>query len=296
MADMVRVISCEQNGPQNLRCLLEHEWLITNGLGGYASGTICGAATRRYHGLLVAAHPAPLGRLMMFNHLFEYIRLPNYRTIQFGGVERKGGQLELHGTDYLVEFRLEQGLPVWVYELPGYRIEKRIVLTHQQNTVFIHYRMISGGDNGTVRLKLRPAVHFRGHDAPVSDDETTPYKVTAVSNRYELSRGQNFPPLRMFLYGQRTAFTFEGQNLSDIRFRAEESRGYESVGSFWSPGQFRADLKKDSDVALVASTDGWDTILALPPDEAIQSEHQRRKRLLNLANPTAKQGLAAEMV
>jgi predicted glycogen debranching enzyme len=295
MADMVRVIPCEPKGPDNLRYLLEHEWLVTNGLGGYASGTICGAATRRYHGLLVAAHPAPLGRVMMFNHLFEYIRLPNYRTIQFGGVDRKGGQLELHGTDYLVEFRLEEGLPVWVYELPGYRIEKRILLTHQQNTVFIHYRMISDTVDGAVRLKLRPAVHFREHDAPLSDAESTPYKVMAVNNRYEISRGQNFPPLRMFLYGQRTAFTFEGQNLSDIRFRAEESRGYEAIGSFWSPGQFRADLKKGSDVALVASTEGWDTILALPPDEAIQSEHQRRKRLLKLANSAAQDGFAAEL-
>ncbi|HEV3146165.1 MAG TPA: amylo-alpha-1,6-glucosidase [Gemmataceae bacterium] len=295
MANMVRVIPCEPKGRSNLRYLLEHEWLVTNGLGGYASGTISGAATRRYHGLLIAAQPGPLGRLMMFNHLFEYLRTPDYQTIQFGGVERSGGHLELHGTDYLVEFRLEEGLPVWVYELPGYKIEKRIILPHQQNTVIIHYRMLRGED-GAVRLKLRPAIHFRSHDAPVSDATATPYKLTAVTNRYELSRGADFPPLRMFLYGQRTAFTFEGQNLSDIRFRVEESRGYEAIGNFWSPGQFRADLRKGSDVSLVASTEGWDTILALPPDEAIQSEHQRRKRLLNLANPAAKEGLGAELV
>src|SRR5207244_4496072 len=84
--------------------LLDREWLVTNGLGGYASGTIAGAATRRYHGLLIAALPAPLGRLMMFNQLWEFLRLPDYTTVQFGGVERKGGKLELHGTEYLVEF------------------------------------------------------------------------------------------------------------------------------------------------------------------------------------------------
>ena len=76
--------------------LLEREWLVTNGLGGYASGTISGAATRRYHGLLIAAHPAPLGRVMMVNHLWEFLRLPDYRTIPFGGEEKVAGQLHIH--------------------------------------------------------------------------------------------------------------------------------------------------------------------------------------------------------
>src|SRR3954464_10958775 len=107
MADPVRVIPCCIDKPEDLPFLLEHEWLVTNGLGGYASGTISGATTRRYHGYLVAAHPAPLGRLMIFNHLSEYVRLPDYTSVQFGGVERTGGRLDLHGTDFLTEFRME---------------------------------------------------------------------------------------------------------------------------------------------------------------------------------------------
>src|SRR3989440_2169865 len=91
----------------DLTPLVDREWLVTNGLSGYASGTIAGAATRRYHGLLIAAMPAPLGRLMMFNHLLEYVRLPSFRTVQFGGEERVGGRLEIHGTEHVVEFRLE---------------------------------------------------------------------------------------------------------------------------------------------------------------------------------------------
>src|SRR6185437_9070150 len=83
--DLARVISCQTRGPADLRFLLKHEWLVTNGLGGYACGTVSGATTRRYHGYLIAAHPVPLGRLMMFNHLFEYVRLPDYTSVQFGG-------------------------------------------------------------------------------------------------------------------------------------------------------------------------------------------------------------------
>src|SRR5256885_4036356 len=70
--------------------LLTREWLVTNGLGGYASGTIAGAATRRYHGLLVAALPNPLGRTMMFNHLSEQVRLPDGRTLRLGASRPDG--------------------------------------------------------------------------------------------------------------------------------------------------------------------------------------------------------------
>src|SRR5262245_51646101 len=70
--------------------LVKHEWLVTNGLGGYASGTIVGVASRRYHGLLVAALPVPFGRQVMLNHLSELVCLPSGRTFPLGGDERPG--------------------------------------------------------------------------------------------------------------------------------------------------------------------------------------------------------------
>src|SRR6266542_1388280 len=92
--------------------LLTHEWLVANGLGGYASGTLAGVASRRYHSLLIAALPAPLGRQVMLNHLSEMVRLPSGKTFLFGGEERANA-LDLHGAEHLTEFRLEHGLPVW---------------------------------------------------------------------------------------------------------------------------------------------------------------------------------------
>src|SRR5437660_346806 len=132
--------------------LLTHEWLVTNALGGYASGTIAGVASRRYHSLLIAALPTPLGRQVMLNHLSEKIRLPDGTTVLFGGEERAGGVLSLYGADHLTEFRMEQGLPVWRYEVKGHIFEKRVLLPHRQNTVHVHYRLIAG--DGAIRLKL----------------------------------------------------------------------------------------------------------------------------------------------
>src|ERR1700752_1421220 len=78
--------------------LLSREWIVTNGLGGYASGTLAGAVTRRYHGLLIAALPAPLGRAVMWNYLADALRFPDGETISIAGEER-AGLLHLYGAD-----------------------------------------------------------------------------------------------------------------------------------------------------------------------------------------------------
>src|ERR1700749_2578620 len=92
------------------------EWLVSNGLGGYASGTVGGVITRRYHGLLIAALPSPHGRVVMLSHVAEQLRFPDGRRMQIGGRERVRDQIGPHGSDCLIEFRLEAGLPVWRFK------------------------------------------------------------------------------------------------------------------------------------------------------------------------------------
>ena len=100
MSVPIRSIAVSHNGDHDLLPLLEREWLVTNGLGGYASGTVAGAATRRYHGYLVAALPAPLGRIMMLNHLTEQFRFANWTTVSIGGTERVGRVIERQVTSF----------------------------------------------------------------------------------------------------------------------------------------------------------------------------------------------------
>src|SRR5262252_578262 len=114
MDDLVRRMPWREVAVRDPEELLRREWLVTNGLGGYASGTVAGVATRRYHGLLVAALPTPLGRVMMLNMLGERFVLPGGREVRLSGAEFASGDLELHGADLLREFRLERGLPLWV--------------------------------------------------------------------------------------------------------------------------------------------------------------------------------------
>ena len=134
--------------PGNTEPLLTREWLVTNGLGGYASGTVAGVATRRYHGLLIAALPAPLGRQMMLNHLAEQVRLPDGATRSLRRRGERGRRPRTARGRPSAEFRLEAGLPVWRYEFDGLVLEKRILLPHRQNTVYV---TLSAGRRATGR-------------------------------------------------------------------------------------------------------------------------------------------------
>lgn len=278
----------------DLATLLDREWLVTNGLGGYACGTIAGAATRRYHGLLISAQPAPLGRVMMWNHLTEHFRFPDYHGIAVGGAERVGGNVEVRGADFLTEFRLEMGLPVWRLEMHNHVVEKRICMPYRQNTVHVHYKLVRG--DGPIRLKLRPSVHFRGHDDPVSRLTDEAYILTASEGRFELTAGKQHPRLRFRLNGDAAALTIDGVKLPDVLYRVEENRGYEGVGTLWSPGVFRVNLRSDRDVVLTASTDSWERMTALSATDALAAELDRRQRLIGAAHPAARTGFGAEMV
>ncbi|HET6438989.1 MAG TPA: amylo-alpha-1,6-glucosidase [Anaeromyxobacter sp.] len=272
--------------------LLEREWLVANGLGGYASGTVAGVCTRRYHGLLVAALPG-LGRTVMLSHLADQIRIRGGPPVRLWGEEKRAG-LELHGTEHLREFRLEAGLPVWVFAAAGTVVEKRLLVVHEQNTVLVSYRLLSG--DGPVRLTLRPGVHFRPHDAPVSGPPLL-YVLEVKNGRFQI-RAQDeprFPPLRLWVGGGRPAFTVEEQRLAEVVYRAEGSRGYDQQGELHSPGRFRVDLGPDP-VHFLATTEPWEVALAMGPDEAARVERERRAALLDRAPRAAQSGPAAELV
>jgi predicted glycogen debranching enzyme len=278
----------------DLDALLIREWLVTNGLGGYASGTLAGVPTRRYHGLLIAALPAPFGRTLLLPSLSEQLRLPDGRLTRLSGIENTSPVLPELQTLYLTEFRLEMGLPVWCYEVDGMAFEKRVFMPHGQNTVLITYRLVSG--DGLLRLKLTPHVHFRPHEAPVN----TPFasadcRLMANAGRYEFLIHGDQASLRMMLDGQRTALTLEETSLPDVYYRVEARRGYETTGDLWSPGYFRVDLSPEHDAAFVASTESWETLQALSPDQALEAEHERRQRLLQMVSvgPT---DMAGELV
>jgi predicted glycogen debranching enzyme len=275
--------------------LLDREWLVTNGLGGYASGTISGAVTRRYHGLLIAALPAPLGRMVMWSHVSEFLHFTDDDVVSLGAEERAGGQLDLQSADFLREFRLEDGLPVWIYHVRDLVLEKRVLLPHLQNTVHVSYQVIAG--KAPPRFELRPAFHFRHHDSSVDTGLAAPYKLTAVDDRYEIAAARRkLPPLRMRICGRNSTFTIAPAQIHQVVYRTEQQRGYAHEGQLWSPGFFRVDLSEQNTATLVGSTEPWDIIDVLSPADVLSAERERRARLIVEAKPEAQDGVAAELV
>jgi predicted glycogen debranching enzyme len=276
--------------------LLDREWIVTNGLGGYASGTISGAITRRYHGLLIAALPAPLGRIVMWSHASEFLRFGPKDVVSLGGEERACGKIDLHGADFLREFRLEDGLPVWTYHVRNLVLEKRIILPHLQNTVYLNYRILEG--QARPRLELRPAFHFRHHETAVDKGTPGPYKLTAVGDRYEIAPARaGLPAIRMKLCNcAAPAFTIAAKRIPQIVYRVEGSRGYPSEGDLWSPGFFHVDLEETDRATLVGSTEKWDVIEVLGPDELLAAERERRSRLIENTIPKTRQEFPAELI
>jgi predicted glycogen debranching enzyme len=274
---------------QDSEALASYEWLVTNGLGGYASGTVSGVITRRYHGLLVAALPSPFGRVMMLNQLIEHVLWPDGRRL------RLAGEAEEQGSGRLIEFRLERGLPVWTFDVGGLTLEKRLFMPYMQNTAYVLYEIVTGED--TVELDLRLSVNFRPQEAPVNEPLGWPYEVRAAGDQYEVAlKGSDLPPLRLFVWAANAVFVLDGMRTTNLLYPVEESRGYQPRGDLWSPGYYRLHLSKERGAALGASTEAFEILTALDPHEALAAERIRRRRLITRAAFEARAGHAAELV
>jgi predicted glycogen debranching enzyme len=295
MADPLRRIPWPAADSSDPDALVTREWLVTNGLGGYASGTIAGVMTRRYHGVLIAALGAPFGRTVMLTHLAEQIRLATGRKIEIGGRERTIDAPDALGLGYLEEFRLEAGLPVWRYHADSVVIEKRVFLPHMQNTVHVMYELCDGADE--IQLALRPSVNFRAQESPVSDPIASSYEFHAVGGDYEIRlNGSGLPSLRLKLFAENATFTLKDKRIQNILYPVEESRGYAARGELCSPGYFRFELKRKQIGTFVASTEPFETLSVLTPGAAFEAEQARRRKLIECSVPEAQDGIGAELV
>jgi predicted glycogen debranching enzyme len=175
---LVREVPVDQTSSE-----LDREWIVTNGLGGYASGTIAGLNTRRFHGWLIAALPAPHGRMMMMNQIEETVYIGD-RIYQLTADNLSHATHTDTVSPFLKSFRLENGLPVFTYACDDFTLEKRLCMVHTQNTTYISYCLLQGDG---VRLELRPAIDIRPHEGSVGGPRHEDYRFSALAGGYELA-------------------------------------------------------------------------------------------------------------
>lgn len=142
----------------DLQAAEQQEWLVTNGIGGFACGTLAGTLTRRYHGLLVAALEPPRKRTLLVAKIDEIAHI-GANAFVLGTNRWASGAIDPSGYREMESFRLEGAVPVWTYASGGARIEKRVWMQHGANTTFVSYSLLESAL--PVIFELKVLVNYR---------------------------------------------------------------------------------------------------------------------------------------
>jgi predicted glycogen debranching enzyme len=269
--------------------VLGREWLMTNGLGGYASSTLAGVNARRYHGLFIPSLPEK-GRTVMLSRLIETARVE-------GQVYRLEGEVRADGTlagdtSLLRGFRLDGLIPEWDYVLGPTRLRRRLVMVHGENTLFIEWAHLSGP---AVKLRLRPFPTFRVHEHDFPHGYCQP-KVVLQGERIEMCAGKEAEPLRLRLYSDASVpFVALPEISPPLLYRIERARGMPHVETQASPGYFECTVKPGGRLALGATVQDW-AVLDRDPAISFDMEREREWRLLERAPAQARKDTAARLV
>ena len=216
------------------------EWLVTDGLGGYASGTVAGLATRRYHGLLVAATaPAGASRMVGLAGL-DTVVVVGDRRFRLSTHEWSGGAVDPRGYEHCASFDLDQGVPRWRFDLGAVLLEVEVAMMHGANAVAVVHRILTG----QARLEVTPLCTWRdqhGDRFAGADPDVEPTASGFVFESAYRVDGPNYRPGGAWFRG--------------VVHREEAARGLGPMEDVWAAGTFTADLSVGEVLGVTATTD-----------------------------------------
>jgi predicted glycogen debranching enzyme len=260
------------------------EWLVTNGLGGYASGTVAGSLTRRYHGLLVAALQPPVGRTQLVATMDEIV---HYSGADFSLATHRwaSGSVDPKGFLSLEDFHLEGAKPVWTYALADALLEKRVWMRQGENTTFIQYTLLRGSSG--LEMELKPLVNYRDfHSSTHAADWRM--KIQPVEYGVMVQAFDGAAPF----YLKSTGASCEPRHdwYRDCYLAEETARGLDDHEDHLFAALFRAKLEPGSSVTVVATTEAN----ALLDVETARAEHANHEVKLFQAWQEKNEAVAAE--
>ncbi|MFW5942341.1 MAG: amylo-alpha-1,6-glucosidase [Chloroflexota bacterium] len=226
------------------------EWLVTNGTGGFAMGTIAGLLTRRYHGLLIAALDPPLGRTLLLAKLDEDAKYDG-RQYDLSVNRWAGGAVEQEGLRYLERFHLEGTTPVWTYALADALLEKRVWMEPEANTTYVQYRLRRG--SRPLELYAKALVNYRDYHQTTILNDWQP-QIEVVDNGLRTTMFDGASPLHL-LSGAGQVWP-DYTWYEDYFLSLEEYRGQNDVvEDHVHAGVFGHILQPGESFTLVASTE-----------------------------------------
>jgi predicted glycogen debranching enzyme len=251
----------------NLDAAEAREWIVTNGIGGFASGTIAGCMTRRYHGLLIAALRPPVGRTVLVAGMDELVR---YAGAEYSLATHQwaSGAVDPKGFLNIQSFRLEGMTPVWTYALADALLEKRIWMCQGENTTYLEYTLVRG--SGAIEMETKALVNYRDFHASTRAGDWR-MKIDPVENGLMILAFEGATPFYLKCAGAVCEPRHEWYR--GYFLPVEKERGLDDQEDYLLAGVFRTKLNVGASVTSVATTEA-ETGLDGGSARAKRSEHE----------------------
>jgi predicted glycogen debranching enzyme len=260
-------IHFDQQVCSRLDLALSREWLETNGLGGFASSTIVGLNTRRYHGLLTAATTPPAGRVVLLSKLEETLVVGEQRFDL--SANEYPGAVHPQGHTLMKEFRLDP-FPTFVYSAAGLEVEKRLFMVHGEDTTVIEYdvRTVNGEAVPECTLEVRPLIAFRDYHSTTHQNDALNPSLEQKSGMVSLRPYEGLP--RLYVAHNADEVKSESAWYRNFEYRVERERGLNFQEDLYQPFVLRFQLKRRTSAAVIVSTE---------PRDATQSSRMRAREM-----------------
>ena len=261
------VVAFDRGVCNDFAAATSREWLVTNAIGGYASGTISGCSTRRYHGLLLAALQPPVGRTQLVAAVDE--------TVSYGGAnyelathEWASGAIAPRGFLFIESFRLEGAMPTWTYVLGDARLEKRIWMRQGENTTYVRYTLLHAVS--PVEFQAKALVNYRDfHSSTHAGDWRM--QIDPAKHGVRVRAFDGATPF--YLQSEEALVAPQQIWYRDCFFRVERDRGLDDREDHLFAAEFGGNLEPGKSITLVFST-GEDTLLDGASALAEQMAHE----------------------
>ncbi|MBZ0276798.1 MAG: amylo-alpha-1,6-glucosidase, partial [Anaerolineae bacterium] len=225
------------------------EWLVTNGIGGFTSGTVSGLLTRRYHGLLVAALKPPLGRTLLVSKLDEFVTYDD-REYVLSTDRWEGDSVQPTGYRHIERFRLEGTTPVWTYACADALLEKRIWMARDANTTYVHYTLLRA--SRPLYLRAKALVNDRDFHGSTQAKHLQ-MTVEPVAHGLKITASSDTPPF--YILSDSAAAAAEHNWYQHYELSIERERGFEGLDDHLHAGWFTVTLQPGESVTFTLTTE-----------------------------------------
>jgi predicted glycogen debranching enzyme len=246
MASFMSRIRFDRGICGNFAASAKREWIETNGLGGFASSTVAGAHTRRYHGLLMAATEPPAVRCLLLSKLEETMIVGTQRFEI--STNLYPGAVHPEGYRYLAEFRLDP-FPIFTFEAGGVTVEKRVFMVQGENTVVVEYEALGGLG---CQLELRPLIAFRGYHDLTHENSALDGHLNQSAGLFSIQPYPGLPELNVAHNAR--AVKRRGHWYFHFEYPIERERGLDFQEDLFCPCVLEFDLAPSQPAVVIAST------------------------------------------